>query len=153
VTGPLLLLDVDGVPVPQGSKRAFRHSKTGNVVMIDDNPALAAWRYLLAARARQGWGNFAAHSGPVAAELRFYLPRPRGHYGTGRNMGTVKASAPALPGVKPDLDKLARAVFDALTVAGVWSDDAVCVDLVTRKRYADGRPPGVFVILEEVGKL
>jgi hypothetical protein len=27
------------------------------------------------------------------------------------------------------------------------------VDLVTRKRYADGRPPGVFVILEEVGKL
>ena len=152
MTGPLLVLDVDGVPVPQGSKRAFRHSKTGRVVMVDDNPALAAWRYLLAVRAATGWGR-PPLAGPVAADLRFYLPRPRGHYGTGRNMGALLPSAPALPGVKPDLDKLCRAVFDALTVAGVWAEDSRAVDLTAKKRYADGRPPGVLVTLDEVGKL
>lgn len=152
MTRPLLVLDVDGVPVPQGSKKLGLNRATGRAVLLDDNAALAGWRYLLALRARQGWGK-SPWAGPVAADLRFYLPRPASHYGTGRNAGIVKASAPAVPGVKPDLDKLVRAVFDSLTVAGVWADDSRVVDLAARKRYADGRPPGVLVTLEEVGKL
>jgi hypothetical protein len=43
----------------------------------------------------------------------------------------------------PDLDKLARSVFDALTRV-VFHDDAQVVDLVATKRYATvGEPPRV----------
>ena len=53
--------------------------------------------------------------GPVIVTVDFYLPRPKSHYGTGRNAGALKPSAPAEHLTMPDLDKLTRAVGDALT--------------------------------------
>jgi Holliday junction resolvase RusA-like endonuclease len=154
VTSPVLVLDVAGVPVPQGSKRAFRHSKTGRVVMVDDNENLAAWRGLVEQRARQAWAGRPALTVPLFGTLLFYLPRPAGHFGTGRNAGRVKDSAPLWPGVKPDLDKLQRAVFDSLTAAGVWKDDALCVGVSAWKHYADARPaPGLFLQLDDLEEL
>nr|DAN37658.1 MAG TPA: Endodeoxyribonuclease RusA [Caudoviricetes sp.] len=51
-----------------------------------------------------------------------------------------------VPAVKPDLDKLTRAVFDALTDAGVWRDDSRVVDMRVTKRYEDAEAvPGVWV--------
>jgi len=143
-------LRVNGVPVPQGSKTSFRHSKTGKVVMVDANKNLAAWRALVSARARSAWGvDRPPLAGPVIVTALFYLPRPKGHYGTGRNAGVLKPSAPVYPAVKPDLDKLVRAVFDSLKVAGVWADDALCVGLGgTGKFYADAVEPGVALTLD-----
>ena len=46
-------------------------------------------------------------------ELDFYLPRPK----------TVKRQWPT---VRPDADKLLRAVLDLMTKAGVYCDDACC---------------------------
>jgi Holliday junction resolvase RusA-like endonuclease len=139
----------NGVPVPQGSKTAFRHSKTGRVVMLDANKNLADWRALVTARARSAWGvDRPPLEVPVVASVVFYLPRPKGHYGTGRNAGVLKPSAPLHPGVKPDLDKLVRSVFDSLTVAGVWRDDALCWGLSTYKNYADAVAPGVSLTLD-----
>jgi Holliday junction resolvase RusA-like endonuclease len=137
-----------GVPVPQGSKKAFKHRHTGRVVMTDDNPNLAAWRDTVAYAARAAWAGRAPLTAPVTASLVFYLPRPASHYGTGRNAGILKASAPLHPTVKPDLDKLVRAVFDSLTTAGVWKDDALCWGESAWKNYADGRPPGLVLTLE-----
>lgn len=156
MTGPLLLLDVDGVPVPQGSKRLGLNRATGRAVVLDDNPALAAWRELVAFRARAAWAGRPPLTVPVRASLAFYLPRPAGHYGTGRNAGQLRPSAPAWPGVKPDLDKLCRAVFDSLETAGVWANDSRCCWLTASKSYAendDYRGPGVGLTLEEVGTL
>lgn len=145
-----LSLYVAGVPVPQGSKRAFPHYRTGRVVMVDDNSNLAGWRDAVTAAASVEWGGAPALAVPVWASLSFYLPRPAGHFGTGRNAGTLRPSAPTWPGVKPDLDKLVRAVFDSLTAAGVWTDDARCVGVSAWKFYADGRAPGVALTVEEV---
>jgi Holliday junction resolvase RusA-like endonuclease len=151
MSGPLLVLDVAGVPVPQGSKRAFRHSRTGKVVVLDDNENLAAWRQLVTARARHWWAGRPPVAVPVWASLAFYLPRPARHFGTGRNAGVLKDSAPLWPSVKPDLDKLQRAVFDSLTAAGVWKDDAVCCGVSAWKNYADGgKGPGVVLSLAEL---
>ena len=44
----------------------------------------------------------------------------------------------------PDLDKLERAVLDALT-AVVWVDDSQVAEVDKRKVYADDMPPGVNV--------
>jgi Holliday junction resolvase RusA-like endonuclease len=143
-------VDVLGLPVPQGSKRAFRHARTGRVVMVDDNPSLTDWRATLAGQARKAMAGSDPFTRPVRASLGFYLPRPTGHYGTGRNAGTLRPSAPDWPGVKPDLDKLIRAVFDALTVAGVWRDDALCCGLSAWKAYADARPVGLALTVTEL---
>lgn len=139
-----LSLEVEGVPVPQGSKRLGRNRATGRAVLLDDNPALAAWRAHVSLRARLEWAGRAPIAGPVSIWADFYLPRPKSHYGTGRNAGKLKDSAPRWPTVKPDVDKLARAVLDSLTVAGVWGDDAQVVGLSGFKHYAGPlRPAGV----------
>jgi Holliday junction resolvase RusA-like endonuclease len=148
---PLLEVDVPGVPIPQGSKNAFRHSKTGRVVVIEANRDLEAWRHLVTLKARRAWGARLTHPGAMDVQLIFRLPRPAGHLGTGRNAGQVKLSAPALPAVKPDLDKLTRAILDALTQARVWEDDSRVVALHCWKFYADhGRRPGVHISVSAV---
>jgi crossover junction endodeoxyribonuclease RusA len=73
----------------------------------------------------------------VRVTLAFYLPRPQSL--PKRVTAHVKA---------PDLDKLTRAVFDALTGV-VFHDDAQVVDLVATKRYAcAGDPPRVDIRVE-----
>lgn len=47
------------------------------------------------------------------------------------------------PFVKPDADKLARGVCDALT-GWIWKDDALVVRLIVQKRYADA-DTGAFI--------
>lgn len=141
---------VPGLPAPQGSKRVVRGR------LIDANHAsLRPYRASVAAAAAQALGLGldgppGAQNGPqglsglsehvptreaVAVELRFGLPRPRGHWGTGRNSEVLKPSAPEFPATKPDIDKLVRAVLDALTGV-VFADDAQVVRLYTDKVYA-----------------
>ena len=47
-----------------------------------------------------------------------------------------------VPGTRPDLDKLARALLDGITGV-VVKDDSLVVDLMVGKRY--GEAPGVVV--------
>lgn len=63
-------------------------------------------------------------STPVAVDLTFSVARGK----------TVTRD---LPTTRPDLDKLVRAVLDALTAAKVLADDAQVVEVGARKRYAD----------------
>ena len=71
--------------------------------------------------------------GPLSVSLRFSLRRPKGHFGKG---GAVRPSAPARPAKKPDIDKLARAVLDAITSSGVWIDDAQITEAQLWKRFS-----------------
>lgn len=71
---------------------------------------------------------------PVVLEMTFYRPRNKGHYGTGRNAGVLKDSAPTHPPVKPDVDKLTRAILDALKNVA-WHDDGQVVGAPAWKEY------------------
>jgi Holliday junction resolvase RusA-like endonuclease len=112
--------------------------------MVEDNPRHADWRARVALAARQ------AHSGPpltgaLCVRLTFTFDRPRSHYGTGRNTGTIRPSAPQHKTTKPDLDKLVRAVCDSLTKI-VWTDDAQVVRLIVDKRWTVGlQQPGALI--------
>lgn len=137
---------VPGVPVPQGS-----HVGNGRGgVRAVNAAALDAWRKAVAVVAvREMPGAVAPADTAVDLTCVFRLPRPKSHYGTGRNAGVLRASAPAFPtrqGTK-DADKLARAVGDALTMAGVWADDAQVCDLRAAKRWEADRGPGVDVLV------
>lgn len=120
---------VPGIPAPQGSKRHL-----GNGVMVESSKRVKPWRADIRAEALRHLGR--PYDGPVSVDVMFVFPRPKRHLGTGRNAGIVLPSAPALHTQKPDLDKLLRAVGDALTGVA-YRDDSQIVALHSWKRWAE----------------
>jgi Holliday junction resolvase RusA-like endonuclease len=132
---------VTGVPQPQGSKRVVR----GRLIDVNQRK-LRDWRAIVS----QAVNDVEPLSGEIAVRLYFYLPRPKGHFGSGKNKDKLKDSSPSRPGVKPDLDKLVRACLDSMTGL-CFRDDSQVVTIEACKFYADGgRRPGVSITLEPV---
>ena len=134
--------EVIGLPVAQGSMRAFA-MKNGRYALTATNAkTLKPWRLEVkqaAAAALNGDGPFATR---VRLDVEFRFPRPGGHFGK----RGLRPSAPSWMFRRPDLDKLIRAVLDALTDAGVLRDDAQVDEIHARKRYCDADgSPGVEV--------
>lgn len=107
-------------------------------ILTSDNANLAGWRATVTATARAALSaDWRPLDEPVRVSCDFWLPSP---------------ARPRwwLPAVKPDLDKLVRAVLDSLADAGVLKNDSRVVEFgLTRKRYADAEhPPGVAVVVE-----
>lgn len=86
-------------------------------------------------------GEFNPIKGPIRLDLTFVLKRPKGHYGTGRNSGRLKKSAPRYHIVKPDRDNLDKLVMDALN-GYLWRDDCQVVQGSIMKQYHN--PDDVF---------
>ena len=139
-----------GIPAPAGSKRAFYIPKLNRSVITDACKRTKPWQSVVSACAREVYQGDPL-TGAISLVVVFTMPRPKGHYGTGKNASRLKDSAPAFVTVKPDIDKLSRAVLDALT--GIcWRDDAQVVEKTARKIY--GEKPGVWVeIMAERAKV
>ena len=129
-----------GVPAAQGSKRHVGHG-----VMIESSKALPGWRDTVTSAA---FGAGPKLEGPVMVSLVFSLPRPKS-----------ARKADLVPWKKPDIEKLARGVYDSITTAGGWNDDAQVVEHGRlAKVYAgpDYDPealpvPGVIMAAAELG--
>jgi Holliday junction resolvase RusA-like endonuclease len=138
VTGDLdvavIQFAVYGLAAPQGSKNGFAIKRsgayTGRVGMTESSKHVKPWRDDVKAAALEAmnFGHRPPLDGPLCARMVFTFARPAGHFGTGRNAGQLKPSAPAWPAGYPDLSKLARSTEDALTQAGVWADDSRVVE-------------------------
>ncbi len=122
---------IPGKPIPQGSVNVYG----GRVVSV--KPELRAWRDSIRAAL------LAKHDGepldgPLSVTLVFQIQPPK------------KPRWP-LPAVKPDLDKLCRAAFDALsttkTQRGIITDDARIISLTAAKSYHG--TPGVMVTISQ----
>ena len=75
--------------------------------------------------------------GAVGVSIVFTLPRPKSHYGTGRNAGKLKSSAPEHhTGPRADIDNLVKAVLDALTGI-IYHDDGQVVRVFAAKHYEE----------------
>jgi crossover junction endodeoxyribonuclease RusA len=126
-------MTVPGVPQPEGSMKGFAIKGRGVRLVHANANGLAAWRHALTSTAADLWGDAPLLDGPVAVDITFRLPRP--------------PSTPRKrlrPAVRPDLDKLERAVLDSLTGVVLVDDSRVC-ELTGRKVYADGEAPGATV--------
>lgn len=139
---PILTATVPGKPRPQGSMTLARNPRTGQE-FAKYGQETVLHRNLVIDVLRQHWAGRPALSGPIAVRCTFRFARPKSHYGTGRNAGVLKESAPHYMTSAPDGDKLLRLVNDALTIAGVLDDDAQVALQRAEKVYADS--PGSLI--------
>lgn len=135
-----------GVPAPAGSKRAFRRGD--KIVITDASPAAKPWKAAVAASAGEAMNGQELYRCPLRVRIWFYMPRPKNHYRKGKSTsGMLSSTAPQYPAVKPDIDKLSRAVLDALTGV-VYLDDSQIVVKVVEKFYGEPARAEVTVLEE-----
>lgn len=133
---------VPGIPSTSGSKKGFRNPKTGGVIIAPANSKKQKqWMSDVKKFASEAYSG-PVITGPVNLYVDFVFMRPKSHYGTGRNSGVLKMSAPVEYIKKPDLAKLVRCTEDALKGV-VWKDDSQVIVHNTRKMYGDR--PGTYV--------
>ena len=136
---------VPGIPQPQGSTRAFKRG--AKIITTSDNVKLRPWRDVVAWHTRAellghpGIELFQGH--PVDLDLVFWFARPAGHFGK----RGLFASAPPSHTVRPDLDKLVRAVQDAIAEAQAFRNDSQVVHVWAMKCYCTSShsQPGVDI--------
>jgi len=129
---------VIGTPVPQGDLTC-RGGKGKHKLYHSNDKTLKPWRDLITAAALRWIDQTAPEGQALEVMLTWSLPRPQSHYGTGRNADRLKDSAPLYPVGRPDVDKLTRAVLDAVKQSGRIHDDAQVTVATVRKRYAGTR--------------
>lgn len=114
---------VQGTPIPQGSMKGFAFKRrTGGVgvALTSDNKKTRPWKDSVASVASEAWDG-APTEDAVALTMEFAFMPP-------------KSSRFPHKTTKPDIDKLARAVMDALTGV-VYRDDSQVISLSARKVF------------------
>jgi crossover junction endodeoxyribonuclease RusA len=129
-----MFFEVIGVPMTKGSTRIF----SGRIT--SDNARLKAWERTVRTEAQRL--HMPILAGPIALVLTFYLPRAK-----------RLPSRITLPCTRPDVDKLARAIGDALT--GVcFRDDGQIAELHARKVFAaPGTAPRAAIAVTEMAAI
>jgi hypothetical protein len=127
-------LIVYGDPVPQGSKRHVGHG-----VMVESGGArLRTWRddvKMAALRALEMTPSWERNYPAVVGHFQFVLHRPRAHFHQRVGGDVLREDAPYFHTTRPDLDKLLRSTWDALTAAGVYPDDNRLAQVFAIKCY------------------
>ena len=147
-----------GTPSPQGSKRAF-----GNVLVDVNRDRLHTWRDDVKQAALRALDEADAMGGfwdrdavAVLGAFTFTMKRPRHHFVAGDPARELKDTAPRLHAQRPDLDKLLRSTWDALTASGAIRDDCRLAQVFATKVYVDplgykdATDPGVKIALTAV---
>lgn len=88
---------------------------------------LRSWRSDAVYAAQRAFAGRPTIEGPVRVTIVFHMRPP-------------KRRVREAPTVRPDIDKLERAVLDVLQMAGIVKDDAQVVDLTASKVYAAVAP-------------
>lgn len=142
---------VPGAAQPRGSKRGFAvqtaNGKT-RIAMVDSCKKSGEWMdrvSVFAAKACNG----NPLDGPVSLWVYCYFARPQSHYGTGKNAGVVKDSAPQHKTTTPDCSKLLRGIEDALTGIA-YKDDRQIRDTHCYKFWSETGLDFVDISIEEI---
>ena len=127
---PLFDLTILGNPI---AKARPRFSRRGKFVVTYNAQETEEGRWLWEAKQQI---NQPPLEGPIKIDCTFYMSRPKSHYGTGKNAGKLKASAPTFHTKKKDLDNLIKMILDCLNHVA-WKDDSQVCQIKAQKSYSD----------------
>jgi len=151
----MIAFTVYGIAQPGGSKRAFvyRGKSDGNMhaAVSDANPKAKDWKHTVACAALESLNGSRGRllTCALAVVVRFYRPRPKGHYKGNGELSKAGRESMA-PTTKPDATKLWRCAEDALNKV-LWSDDAIIVDQHVTKHW--GEPARMEIEIREIETL
>ena len=141
------MIVIRGKPAPQGSKVSTRFGG-----MREASQFVMPWRnQIVSSCIEQKINNGEIIEQPVEIFIDFLFHRPQGHYGTGKNEGNLKPSAPQYPTTRTtgDIDKLCRSTLDGLSIPSggiLLRDDSLVVNLKAKKSFATrGGFQGAFI--------
>lgn len=151
MNGPRLAITIPGNPQTQGSMYCRCHNGHG-IGHYKNATALKRYRKTVAALVATAKFPKSERKEPVSVIVRFHMQRPTTHSGTGRNAGTLKTWAPFWhTNSNWDIDKMQRALFDALVDVGVIHDDGQIVKVDASKQYTqEGGEPRTELIVWKV---
>lgn len=121
-----LTFRVIGRPAPQGSKKSV-----GNNRFVEASKYLPAWRAAIIAAVKKEFeasGDSTPFTRAVHVDATFFIEKP------------AKPKDPDYPITPPDIDKYLRGLFDAITHAGGWDDDALVVSCKPAKVWTGDTP-------------
>jgi Holliday junction resolvase RusA-like endonuclease len=134
-------ITIPGIPI---AKKRPRFARRGKFVQTYSDQGTDESRALMEIR-QQVAEKF---EGPVSISFNFFLPRPKGHFGTGRNAGKLKDSAPEYHTKKPDIDNYLKFYMDVLN-GEAWEDDAQVVEVFAKKDYAKDAGPKTIIFIHD----
>jgi len=126
---------VFGTARPKGSHQPFLHRVTKQIIMRPASQGLRAWEAAIRGEAQKLADQGVFFTGAVRVMVTFTFARPK----------SVSVKRRGYMTVAPDLDKLARSVFDPLTGV-LWKDDSQVTELLARKVYGATEEPSRAVI-------
>lgn len=97
-------------------------------------------------------GDSEIYEGPLEIDYLFIFPRPKGHFGTGKNTGLLKSSSPRFCCNPKDLDNLEKFYADSFNSIA-YRDDCQIVKSSAEKRWAEGQEvPCVRINITEIAE-
>lgn len=132
-TADSFMMKIPGIPAPQGSKTPLGKTKNGKHKMKESSDYVKPWRDVMSTSIHAATSGFKPYP-VVRLACVFLMPRPGNHFSA--KTGDVKESfldAWCTTRIG-DLDKLIRAVSDALTTAEAITDDAAIVEYGRMKK-------------------
>ena len=130
-----LAFRVRGKPATAGSKRAFHHKVTGKIIVIDMSKRAKPWRAAVKSAALLALDGAEMSRGkPLRVEIEFVISRPKSHYRTGKYSHIMRDKSPVWHLQPPDVDKMSRALMDAMTGV-VYKDDCLVVQKLVTKLW------------------
>ena len=128
-----------GSPV---AKRRPRFARRGKLTAIINDQETEEGRFLFAAQFQ--WRK-PPLIGPLAIDLLFIMPRPKAHYGTGKNVTILKPTSPRYHSAKKrfDIDNCIKFALDCLNEL-VYEDDGQVAVISAVKRYGERPRTEIF---------
>lgn len=124
------------IPGPPLGKGRAKVAVVGGRARMYTPATTAHWEAFACATVLPQLRDIPQFTGPVLVVIDAHFPRPK------------KPKHP-WPAQKPDADNVAKIVLDALNRTGLWTDDALVVDLCVRKQWAEKGPGSVEVFVSE----
>jgi Holliday junction resolvase RusA-like endonuclease len=143
-----LIFCIESAPVSKARHRTTKSGRTYNI----QTQVEAALRWEIKTQLPD---DFKIIAGPVKVTVSAHFKRPRSHWGTGRNEGKLKSSAPEWCMSAKDIDNIQKIVLDVMNDL-VYKDDRQVVELRGYKHWVSkpdrfGRLSGFMIIeIEEL---
>lgn len=137
-----------GRPAPQGSKKRGQNGQ-----LIESSPHLPAWRRAVQVACYRALQQAGVEPGqtpvygpdvPLRVEIEFWI----------QPSGGIQPAGPQLDvSASGDIDKLSRAVLDAVTLGKIWKDDRQVVSLAADRLWCPAwETPGAHIHITPKGQ-